>query len=183
MADENICLALPTLYDAVVSRFDTDGLDVPNLFGWREPQKNKLTASRIVWVPGNPSGVVGRTGPARNPGRNPRPIATLLEQFHVVITASTKENKENERLQYQAARVLYDAWYRAAYKAAHGTFSVENVVWNTSKNERRKGAELIATCVIQAMIPDKAASTAPTGTQAVIDVSMLDVTEQITVTP
>ncbi len=154
---------------------------MPNLFGWREPQKNKRTASRIVWVPGDPSGSAGRVGPARNPGRNPRPLGTLNELFHVVITAVTKEHKENERLQYRAARILYDAWYRAVYKAAHGTFAVESTVWNISKNERRHGAELIAVCTIQAMIPDKAYATAPVDTSAVIDVSLLDVTEQITI--
>ncbi len=184
---DRVLFALPALFDAVVARFEEDGLEVPNFFGWREPQKNKRTKSRIVWVPGAPTGSAGVIMPARNPGTNPQPqntgrsLATLNELFHVVITAVSKKDSEDELLQYEAVRLLYDAWYRAVYLAAHGTFGVQSTDWNLSKNERRHGAELIALCTIQSMIPDKAHGTAPTDAMAVIDVSLEDVTDQITV--
>lgn len=149
-----IVLALPRLYDAVVARFAAEGTAVPNLFGWREPAQKLVNGSRICWVPGDDTGALGDVGPAKYPGRVPRSIATLLELFTVTIQANDPSSPENERLQYQAVRELFDAWYRAVHLAAYGTFQVVSTEWVTDKKERRFGAALRVACTIEAMIPD-----------------------------
>lgn len=161
--------ALTGLYDAVVARFLAEGTEVPNLFGWREPSKRPAsggagtapTGTRITWVPGDPDGDLGELGPAKQPGRNPRPLATLAELFTVEVQAHDPSAPENERLQYEAARLLFDAWYRAVYLAAHGTFELVSTQWLNEKNQRRHGACIRAVCAINAMVPDVAQRIAP----------------------
>ncbi len=152
-----IVLALPKLFDAVVARFAADGLSVPNLFGWRPPHQRETQSARIVWVPGDmDGGTLGDLGPAKQPGRDPRPLATLNELFTVLIRSSNAATPENERAQYQAVRELYDAWYRACWRAARNTFFVQDQRWVVDQNDRRHGAELRVLCSIEAMIPDTA---------------------------
>lgn len=169
-----VILALPKLLDDVTARFAAEGTLVPMKFGWRESAKHKTTVSRIVWKPGDPSGKAGALGPARQPGRNPRPLATLAELFTVRIEAVDVTDPELERAQYQAARELFDAWWRAVYLAARGTVEVVSISWDESKNERRYGAALVVVCSIDAMIPDEPAAIAPADTRAVIEVEELD---------
>lgn len=178
MADPvEICLALPKLYDDVVARFQTENPKVEQYFGWREPSKHKTASSRIVWVPGDPQGSTGSIQPARNPGRNPRPLATLAELFTVHISGRDFDYPEDERKQYRATRLLYDLWYRAVHLAAYGTFVVNSNTWNTDKNERRHGAEIVSICAVEAMIPDTPNALAPDDADVEISTSLDDVTE------
>lgn len=147
-------LALERLYFAVRDRFVDEGTAAALVLGWRTPPQHKTSAARIAWVPGDPSGKAGRVGSAKQPGRNPRPLATLFELFTCEISAFDPLAPEDELAQYKAARLLYDAWYRAVYLAAHGTFTVESTEWLETKNERRHGAALRVVCSVQAMIPD-----------------------------
>jgi hypothetical protein len=182
MAAPRVCFALPTLFDAVIARFEADGTKADNLFGWREPSKWKQSSvPRVVWVPGGDGEDAGEIRAARNPGANPRSIATLGELFTAHITGSDPQFPEDERKQYEATRLLFDAWYRAVYKAAHGTFSVASLSWNVSKNERRNGTELVCVCELEAMIPDLPVVFAPTDAEAEITTSLEDV-DEITVT-
>lgn len=176
-ADPEICFALPALFDAVVAQFSEDCTEVANDFGWREWSKHKRGDSRIVWIPGDETDSAGEMRPARNPGGNPRSIGTLGELFQCRIEAFDPSAPENERKQYEATRALYDAWYRAVYLSAHGTFTIESLTWNTSKNERRHGASLIVVCEIEALVPDSAYAFAPDDTEAQILTSVEDVTE------
>lgn len=174
-------LALVHLYDTVRARLAIEAPDVAQPFGWREPMRQH-TGRRIVWVPGNPAGTVGKNGPARNPGRNPRPLATFYELFHCVISASDLSAPESEIAQYVAVRALHDAWFRAVYHAAHGTFTIDDEQWNIDRqNERRFGATITAVCTIQSMIADTALEGVPADTTIVVDVSLLDVTEPLAV--
>jgi hypothetical protein len=179
-------LALELLYDAVVARFASEGpAGVSQVFGWRWLAQQHTTPT-IVWVPGNPLGIAGRISPPRNPGGDPRSLGTLVEQFHVVISSFDLEDQENERLQYRATRLLYDAWHRAVYHAVHGTFSLEQPEWLTEKLERRFGTALRVIGTIEAKIPDVAPTGpdyehAPSDTGAEVDVSELDNTEHLTV--
>lgn len=175
-APPRVCFALPTLFDAVVARFDLDSTSVEQYFGWREPQKHKTARARIVWVPGD-EGAVGDVRAARNPGNNPRSLATLAELFTVYVSANDPQFPEDERKQYEATRRLFDAWYRAVYLAAHGTFEVASLAWNISKNERRHGTELVCVCWIESVIPDAPYALAPADTEAQITTSLQDVDE------
>lgn len=158
-------LALVLLYEAVVARMDAEAIatsetPTPHAFGWREPARRQDEAvgvwRRVVWVPGD-DGDLGDLLPARQPGRNPRPIATIAELFTVYLEAadrSTAATAENELAQYTATRLLFDAWLRAARLHAGEQLVVESARWVTDKTTRRFGATLRVVCSIQAMVPD-----------------------------
>lgn len=174
-----IILALPRLFDAVVARFATDGTSVPNAFGWRTPAQRPTTPNHIAWVPGD-DGEIGQIAGARSPGgvgAGARPLATLRERFTVYISAQDSSGPENERTQYQAARELFDAWFRAVHLAAHGTVTIESVRWSDAKLERRFGASIVVVCAIDAMIPDAVYTIAPAESGAQIATSELSETE------
>lgn len=184
MADK---LALLTLYDAVVAQFAADDMTaVAQPFGWRFVAQ-QYVGNRIVWVPGNPAGIVGRMLPPRNPGGDPRSLGTLEEQFYVVICGQDPAAPENERAQYDFTRRLRDFWFRAVYRAAHGTFQIVGEEWLGIENpERRYGTAIRVLGAIQSKVPDVAPDgpdyqLAPADTGAEVDVSELDNTEHITV--
>lgn len=171
-----IILALPKLFDDVVARFAAElgGSAPPQSFGWREPAKT-TGKSRIVWVPGN-DGELGELGPAKRPGGNPRPLATLGELFTVYLEGFDAAAPETERAQYIAARLLFDAWWRAVYLARLNVTLV-SAAWVGEKVERRRGATIRAVCRIEAMVPDAVQEGAPVDTGAQIATSELNVTE------
>lgn len=174
-------LALTNLYDLVVARFALDGTDAESYFGWREPSKNKVHPRRVVWVPGDESGALGELLPPRGPGNNARPIANLGELFTLYVSAydaTDAATAENERAQYVVTRLLYDATIRAIHLAAHGTFAIVSSDWNTDKNERRNGAEIIVVGTVRAVIPDVAYEVAPDDTEADITTDLEDVSEK-----
>lgn len=181
-------LALELLYDAVVAQFAADAYACAQPFGWR-PSAQQHVGRRIVWVPGDPVGGLGLIGPVRNPGGEVRSIGTLFERFHVIISAQDPEQPENERLQYRVTRLLHDAWYRAVYLAAHGTFTIDSEEWITKYKERRFGTALLVVGTIEAMLPDLPPDGESTsdelgdGAQAEIDVTELDNTETLIVAP
>jgi hypothetical protein len=181
----SVTLALPKLFDDVVARMTADaaaedppGEVVPQVFGWREPPKTRETARRIVWVPGTETGSAGRIAPARNSGRNPRSLATLVETFHVYVEAVDDTDADDERRQYQIARELFDAWYRAAHLAAHATFGVDSITWVGTENDRNYGAALLVVCHVEAAITDAPLETVDDAA-AVLELSELNVTEPI----
>jgi hypothetical protein len=189
-------LALEKLYSDVVARFTTDATfgttpsaaaaaATANPFGWRQTSRQERPGPRIVWVPGDDrTGNVGEIAPPRYPGRNPRPLGTLVELFTVYITSQDPTAPENEAAQYKATRLLFDAWYRAVYLAAHGTYTIDSVEWEIEKTQRRWGAAIRVVGSVQAMIPDAArefVSGAILGAR--IGVSELDVTETIEIPP
>lgn len=183
MADK---LALLTLYDAVVAQFAADDMTgVAQPFGWRFVAQH-FVGNRIVWVPGNPIGMVGNMLPPRNPGGDPRSLGTLDEQFYVVICGQDPSDPENERAQYDVTRRLRDFWFRAVYHAAHGTFRIVAEEWITSKLERRHGTAIRLVGAIQSKVPDIGPdgpeyALAPDDTGAEVEVSELDNTETLTV--
>jgi len=176
-------LALVKLYTDVAARFALETPDVKNVFGWREPARQHV-GRRIAWVPGDPGGSLGKHGPARNVGRNPRPLATINELFHCVISAADPDpaKAESELAQYIAARALRDAWERAVYHAAHGTFTIESESWDIDRqNERRYGAALVVVCSVQSAVLDEVLEGVPADTTIETELSELDVTETLNV--
>jgi hypothetical protein len=179
-------LAIPRLFDAVVARFLVDGTNTPNVFGWREPAQQMRATSRIAWVPGDEAGGMGDVGPAKYPGESaagPRSLATLNERVTVIINGYDSTNPEDERAQYIATRLLYDAWFRAVYLSGFGTFSVVSNEWLTKTKERRHGAAIRVVLAVQAKIPDEAHPAVLADTSVVASVTHVeDRTETIDVT-
>lgn len=166
-----ITLALEQLFDDVVDRFEDEGTSVPNVFGWRKPANRGAQQNRICWVPGDPSGAAGELIGARQPGRNPRPIATLLETFTIYVEGRDATEPENELKQWKAARLIFDAWFRAAYLSSRNLLTVKSTAWMADRTTRRNGATLRVVCTLQAMIPD-AAYTAAEDVEAEVNVEL-----------
>jgi hypothetical protein len=176
--------ALVRLYDAVVARFADEGsgpespAEVAQPFGWRETPKQKITAGRIVWTPGDATGALGAIGPAKQPGRvDARPLASLGELFTCTISAVNTSTPEDDTAQYTATRALFDAWYRAVYLAARGTFSIVSAEWLSgnptgSVNVRRHGAAIRVVVQLDAAILDAPIESAPTDTAALVTSTM-----------
>jgi len=149
-------LALEKLVLDVVDRFDDEKTQVPNLFGWKTPERRGGRQNRICWVPGDPSGALGGVTSARFPGGNPRSIGTLEETFTVYIEGRDQAHPEDELLQYKATRLVFDAWYRAAYLSVRNLLEIKSAAWLVEGKTRRHGATLRVVCSLQAMIPDQA---------------------------
>lgn len=179
-----IVLALPRLFDLVKAYVQLRAPTCACEFGWREPAKWNAGADgkRIVFMPGDLSGKLGKELPARQPGRLPRPLATLGELFTVYISAYDSTGPRDERKQYQAARELYDLFRSAMHAAAYGTVTVEDPAWNRSKTEHQSGAEIVVVCAVEAMVPDAAdVDTEETTTGAEITAHAEDVTTVTTI--
>jgi hypothetical protein len=148
----------------------------PQVFGWREPDK-RTGARRIVWVPGN-EGDIGEVAAPKYPGRiEGRPLATVHELFTVYLEAQDPSDAENERKQYHATRVLFDAWLRAVYLSAVGTFRLVDVRWVADKKVRRFGAAIRVVGYVEAMVPDAPLEQVPADARVVAKVDELDVEE------
>jgi hypothetical protein len=139
-------LALEKLFNDVTAAMPDV---VHNYFGWREVARQQVDQHRIVWVPQG-----GATDAAIDPGRVPRPLATLYEECTCYISAFDPTDIENELAQYKATRLLLDSWYSHCYRAVRGTFQVTGLTWNTSHMERRHGCCLEVTFTVQSMLPD-----------------------------
>lgn len=187
-----LTLGAGSIVDASVLRWTQTGSDVvPHRFGWRERTKHE-GVRRIVWEPGD-DGDLGEIAPVRQPGRiTPgRPLWTLHELCTVYLEAvdqSSAATAENERAQYIAARMLFDAWARALYLIGKGTVSILGAEWLDRENVRRFGATLRVVFAVDAMIPDALQTT--TAVDTVADVATTtyldgvhDTTDTETVSP
>lgn len=186
-----VTLALPSLYSAIGARLASEAplvgdppAPVPiavQWFGWREPARQHI-GNRFVWVPGEPDGKVGDLGPPRFPGTRAegRPLWNMPEAFHVYITGYDATAPENELLQYTAARLLLDEFARLLYLCAYGTLGIPRVSWYSGgKKEFRAGATLLLVCSVQSVQPDTEATPAPADAGAIVDIEMLDLTEEL----
>jgi len=164
-------LAIEQIYYDVVARFAAESTAVPNVFGWQKPSHRGGQQNRICWVPGDPSGAAGNVTSAHSPGGNPRSIGTLTEQFTVYIEGRDFADPENELAQYKATRLLFDAWFRAAYLSVRNLLTIKSAAWMADRTTRRHGATLRAVCSVQAMIPDAAYEVAE-DVEAVVDMQL-----------
>lgn len=163
--------AAEVLFDRVVERFEAEGNETVQLFGWRKPAKHKVTTSRIVWVPGD-HGNAGAHRPARDPGGNPRSVGVLEELFTIEIASVDSSDLRDERLQYRAVRELHDAWFVAMHQAAYGTFRVVSSEWTNDRTEIVHGAEMVVVVAIDTPIFDRCALTVPVDVRAEINVQL-----------
>jgi hypothetical protein len=160
--------AVPHLIAGVAAVFADDGCVAPQLFGKRQRDSQPTTIRRVVWLPGDDrSKKFGTLGPPRDPGIPPRSIATTHELTTVYIHAADVALPEQQLAQYAEVRALYDAWVRAVYLTAHGTYEILDLSYHESQNERTFGSCIRVLLSIQADVPDMPYSTAdgPTNPQ------------------
>ena len=174
---DTVVFALEKLYRDVVARFAAEGTDIPNHFGFREAAKQQVGSARITWKPGDATGKAGDLAPPKQPGRNPRSLATLNELFTVTITAANPSASTDELEQYRAVRLVYDAWLRAVMLAARETSGVVSTTWLTEKLERPYGMALEVVVYVESMIPDAPAVAVSPPLSAQISTTVLDRTE------
>lgn len=171
-------LALLDLYDAVSARFTADATPCTLAFGWKA-RAAQVTGPRIVMVPGDEGGDAGDIGAASQPGRNPRPLATWAETFHVVVSgAGDAADPTNERKAYEATRLLADAWFRAAYLHTGVRMRFEGASWLIDRVTARFSTALVMTFAYEAMIHDVPLTDLEFAPDARITASMLDHDEQ-----
>lgn len=185
-------VALTHLYETVKAAYLAESDLTPHFFGWEEPPKQLRTRTRIVWAPGDESGSVGEILPPRmhtlsatvdDESFAARPLANLSESFRVYINGTAAgQPRTNEAAHYAVTRLLFDTWYRHIYNAAHGNVSVRSLQWSPSSQpqEFRYGASLLVTGAILSVIPD-AQDGVVSPLNALIDLTLLDVTEPVTV--
>jgi len=169
-----VIFALEHLFDSVVQRFADEKTLIDNSFGWKEPSRQGSNNNRIIWIPGDGSNSLGDLGAPRYPGGLPaRPIAMLLESFTCLIVGADPQAQDDDRAQYHQARLNYDAWLRAVYLAAVGTFAIKSQAWDMTRKEGRFGAAIKVVGTIQAVIPDEPFAFAETDTAGLATASIV----------
>jgi hypothetical protein len=166
--------ALQVLRNAVDTDMASRVPGYDSYFGWREPTKQQTAPVRVVWTPGDETGSLGQEMAAQKvavtvaTGQTARNLVDLDEAFHVQIQASDTLIAEDEEAQYNAVRMIWDAWRACAYRATHGQsrvgfLTLVSARWKVEgANEKRRGACLIVTGRIRSPNPDDAhASTTP----------------------
>lgn len=179
-------LALEKLFDDVAARFTAESTAITQSFGWRERGKQMVQPAHIDWIPGDDlSGDFGAMQGPVFPGRNPRPLWAPRELFTCYIQGCdlAAGKRHDERAQWKATRLVFDAWARAIYLAAHGTIEIENTRYIISKKEARFGVTMRVVGAILNMTPDTEQATAPTDTKARVALTQLAVVETLDVSP
>lgn len=130
----------------------------PILIGERQVTFNHQS-NRIVFVP-----IGGTFGPARNPGRNPRPLRTWLATCDVHVfgfdnTADGYTSDQREIFHYYQCEALFNNICRAIYLICHGEFDLSSPRWTLNPTELKFGKELVFTWEIQVPILDKVITT------------------------
>lgn len=176
-------LAIPLLYDAVAARFAAEATPCALAFGWKA-RAEQVRGPRIVMIPGDPAGTAGDIGAAKQPGRNPRSLGTFAEIFHIVISgAGDAVDPTNERKAYTATRLLFDAWYRAAFLFAGVRMAFVNAQWLIDRVTARFATALVVTFSLEAMIPDAELTETDFTTRGLLTARMLDHAETVEINP
>ncbi len=169
-------LALDHLYERIVAE-TAERLDpVPVcVFGWREAPKQVNQgaggANRVVLEPGS-NGKVGDYAPAKLPGRNPNPLATLVELATLFLWGFDGTDPTDARLQYIAARRLHDVVIPICIRTFRGRWKASGPEWLKPEAARPYGAEMKVLFAVEAMVPDDLVPEAPGGTVTSVRTSM-----------
>jgi hypothetical protein len=158
-------------------------------FGWRA-SANRSSAFRVVFTPGS-DGDLGELLPPLQLGGNPRSVADLGELFTVHLEARDATAPQDERKQYTAARLLFDAAWAYMRDAATALLELVDARWvgggGTLGAQSQSGATIRLTCALRVPIPREtrlvisAATDALVATTAVVEDSGADQTDHDTV--
>ncbi|WP_156338488.1 hypothetical protein [Chondromyces crocatus] len=145
--------------------FADESITAVVVLGEREPAKQLNQgpgrANRVVFAPGDESGGAGEYAAARNPGRNPRPVRTLVALSRVYVWAYDGAAPNSEEAQYEAVWVLHDRTISAIHRKAHGTYQVTAPRWTNKVTERAFGKELVFMLQLEVPILERPIPTAP----------------------
>jgi hypothetical protein len=169
----NATLALDLLFDRIVAGVAQRLEPAPNcVFGWNESTKqiNQGTGggNRIVLQPGDASGKVGDLDSAKLPGRDPPPVATMVE-LATIFLWSYDPSASDQRTQWRACRRLHDVVIPICIRTFRGRWKQLSKTWLRTDLERSFGAEMQIVFAVEAMIPDDLVPQAPGGTVTTIN--------------
>lgn len=156
-----IVSGMTVLVGAVKAFFDARDDGTVVVFGYRERAKQinqgSSSANRVVFLPGDPTGVGGKIAPPRDVGRRElvdgadvhvadiRPLASWERQFTIAIWGVDKDAPRDELAQAAATEALFELTLRAVerVRGAGGP----NVAWGavnwTVTKENGFGTELL----------------------------------------
>lgn len=176
---------LEVLFDAAEVSFRADGGIAGWSFGWRERWTSAKTEDgrRVVWVPGDLSGGLGKLEAAPMGGAHPRQGWGLWEAGSVYLSAveSPASKGTDERLQYRAARELFDRVAWAIRVSMPGLVELETPRWITDQEAARRGAALVVVVRVRSAIVGPVPDAVATSTRARLEVSELGEMETIVV--
>lgn len=160
-------MGLLTLVREVREVFAAEGVTANVVLGEREIAKQTNQgpgrANRVVFSPGDDSGNAGEYAAARNPGRNPRPVRTLVASCRVFVWAFDGSAPNDEERQYEAVWTLHDWTVLAIHRKAHGTYQLASPRWVSKAVERTFGKELMFMLQLEVPILDTPHPVAPAG--------------------
>ncbi len=134
-----------------------DPAPIKCVFGWREPNQQvnqgPAGAARVVLSPGDDSGKVGSSEPAKLPGRNPKSVATMAELVTLYLWAHDPVEK-TDLGQWRACRRLHDVVMPIVIRTFTTRQKEISKTWVRPDLERRFGAEMRVVLAVEAMIPD-----------------------------
>lgn len=162
-------LALEHLFERIVAETaERVPVNPPScVFGWREAVKQSNQgsggAARVVLQPGDPTGKVGDLGGAKGPGRNPPPVATMVELATLFLWAVDLTDT-SDMGQWRAARRLHDLVLPILIRTFQGRWKQLSKEWMRPELERRFGAEMKVVISVEAMVPGDVIPEAPGGT-------------------
>lgn len=180
-------LAVEHLFERIVAETvarvppanEDDPPPIACVFGWREPAKQinagPAGAARVVLQPGDPSGKLGSLEGAKLPGRNPLPVATLVELATLYLWAVDSSDR-SDLAQYRAARRLHDLVVPILLRNFRGRWKLLAADWVRPELERPYGAELRLVIAVEALIADDITPEAPGGTVETIDGTIASLT-------
>lgn len=139
-------------------------------FGWRAAQ-DRSSAFRVVVVPGS-DGDLGELSAPLQLGGNPRSVADLRERFTLYLEARDSSAPQDERKQYTAARLLFDATWTYLRDIATANLELVDARWiggaGTLGAQSQSGATIRAVCALRVPIPREARLVIPASTDAVV---------------
>ena len=112
------------------------------------------------------------------------PCANFDEVFTVYVSgAGDATDLVNERKAYTATRLLFDAWYRAAFLWAGLRMSFISTSWMVDRVTARYATTLVFVGAMDAMIPDLPLTATEWRTRVLLTGEMLDHSEESEINP
>jgi len=149
-------LALEKMYYDCGKQFRADKLNCELAFGWNKAAAHQ-TGPRIVWVPGDPNGSLGDIVGAMHVGTIPRPLFTLNEHYHCIVSGyGSEQDPTDELLAWKVTRLLYDQLLRAMQLTNPGMFQLlgQEYVRAGERDFVRYGTAILARFYCQAAVMD-----------------------------
>ncbi len=121
-------------------------------------QAGTARAGRVVVVPGDDTGKLGKLLPAKDPGHNPRCIYTFAEMGEVHVWGHDPAAPDDELAHYRIAWALFERVLRAIRSSQCGRIELSDPKITVTPVERVFGCELVFLVTVAARVLDEPAT-------------------------